>query len=155
MPDGIAFKLRAGTILSGQSCITDLQGAIDAVQKFVTVQVPEGFSLVIVNDQTPTTEQQSAIWVKQNANDTPEGIYIYATGEWMRIPPLAINSIIWWTGNVSEIPDGYHLCDGTDGAPDLTGNNNFWEGGSPAGVNWNALNTSYTLCPIVWQGLGG
>jgi len=29
-------------------------------------------------------------------------------------------SVILWSGSISDIPDGWTLCDGTDGAPDLT-----------------------------------
>lgn len=30
------------------------------------------------------------------------------------------NAIIMWSGSISSIPSGWTLCDGTDGAPDLT-----------------------------------
>mgnify|MGYP000353681140 CR=1 FL=1 len=34
------------------------------------------------------------------------------------VPPGAI---IMWSGSIAEIPDGWALCDGTNGTPDLSG----------------------------------
>lgn len=154
MPSSLlTFRLRAGTVPSGQNCITTLQGVIDAVAKFTTVQVPDGYTLVLISDATPTSEQQTALWIQTNPNGTPEGAYIWTGDEWTRIPSLEIGDVIFRTGLVADIPEGFHQCDGNDGTPDLTGNNNFWEGGAPASVNYSNLNTSYTLFPVVWLGL--
>ena len=45
---------------------------------------------------------------------------------------LPIGTIIAYNGPLSAIPVGWHLCDGTDGTPDLRGR--FLEGSDVAGV---------------------
>ena len=39
---------------------------------------------------------------------------------------LPVGTILPYTGNLSDIPVGWHLCDGTNGTPDLSGR--FLEG---------------------------
>lgn len=34
---------------------------------------------------------------------------------------LPVGSIIIWSGTSDNVPNGWHICDGTDGTPDLTG----------------------------------
>ncbi len=34
--------------------------------------------------------------------------------------PVITGMILMWSGSISDIPSGWTLCDGTDGAPDLT-----------------------------------
>ena len=45
---------------------------------------------------------------------------------------LPIGTILPYTGSLLSIPAGWHLCDGTDGTPDLRGR--FLEGSDVAGV---------------------
>lgn len=33
--------------------------------------------------------------------------------------PLLLNGIVMWSGALNEIPNGWSLCDGTNGTPDL------------------------------------
>jgi len=34
-------------------------------------------------------------------------------------PDVALGSIVGWAGSAASIPSGWHLCDGTNGTPDL------------------------------------
>lgn len=152
MPAPLTFRLKAGTVPSGQNCLSTVQDVLTKVEQFVTVDAPEGYQLVIIGSATPTSEQQSALWIRLNEDGTPFGAYVYL-GTWLRVPPFPINTIVFFSGNVADIENGWHLADGTDGTPDLTAQAAYWEGGSPAGVNYNAANTSYVACPIVFVGL--
>lgn len=48
-----------------------------------------------------------------------------------------VGGIIMWGGNVSEIPTGWSLCDGTNGTPDLR--SRFVVGYNPSEADYNAV----------------
>lgn len=145
------FKLRAGTVPSGQQCLTTVQDVLNKVEQFVTVQAPEGFQVVIIGASTPTTEQQGALWVRLNAGDsTPFGMFTYAEGAWNRVPFCIEGTVTLWSGTVGEIDEGWHICDGADGSPNLQSETSLWK---PA-YSDSLPGTSYDVCPIIFQGLG-
>ena len=60
---------------------------------------------------------------------------------------LPIGTILPYTGNLGDIPAGWHLCDGTNGTPDLcdrflTGVGNSYSLGDTGGENYHQLTTS-------------
>ena len=46
---------------------------------------------------------------------------------------MPIGTILPYVGNLSDIPSGWHLCDGTDGTPNLL-DNRFLEGDATIGM---------------------
>lgn len=48
-----------------------------------------------------------------------ELVYIRCESVLAGEPPHSL--IVMWSGSLAEIPTGWHLCDGTDGTPDLRG----------------------------------
>lgn len=61
--------------------------------------------------------------------------------EFVGLGTVPEGGIIMWNGNASTIPDGYALCDGAGGRPDLRGK--FILGGTAGGAT-GGLNTSTT-----------
>jgi hypothetical protein len=51
------------------------------------------------------------------------------TGTWISISGIPAGSILGCTGDTDDCPDGYLICDGTSGTPDLT--INFLSDGGP------------------------
>lgn len=45
-------------------------------------------------------------------------------------PDIPVGAIILWSGTTSDIPTNWHLCDGTNGTPDLRGQFVIGAGGS-------------------------
>ncbi len=38
---------------------------------------------------------------------------------WLMFAPILNNTIVMWSGTIATIPDGWVLCDGNNGTPDL------------------------------------
>ena len=66
-----------------------------------------------------------------DVNGTVKGHFIYKDGN--RMYPVPHGVIVMWAGSLSDIPDGWQLCDGTNDTPDLT--NKFIKGASLDGMN--------------------
>lgn len=143
------FTLKALNAPPGAQCLTTLNAILQAVAKFVQVTSPEGLSGIIIDDAEPGVDDRDKAWIRTEANGQPRGLYIYADG-WVLVAGVPIGLIALYSGLVSAIPDGWALCDGTNGTPDLTSNTDFaslWE------PNYSAPTTTYTLCPIQYLGL--
>lgn len=55
---------------------------------------------------------------------------------------LPSGSIIMWSGNINQIPDGFALCDGSSGRPDLRGR--FIVGYHPGDTDYNEIGVNGT-----------
>ena len=53
---------------------------------------------------------------------------------------IPVGGIIMWSGNANNVPDGWKLCDGTDGTPNLKGK--FIVGYDPADSDYNTVGTT-------------
>lgn len=85
--------------------------------------------------------------------DEVEGNLEYSNGSsWIAITPVPSGTVIMWSGSVSDIPDGWVLCDGKtynyDGSvglavvtPNLKGR--FIVGYSTANANYNTIGMAY------------
>lgn len=93
-----------------------------------------------VGPDTPLRESVGASW-----RDTSIGRQnVYDGGSWQSIGVTAQGIISMWSGNISNIPDGWTLCDGTNGAPDLrnrfvTGAGDEYSVGSTGGEKYHQL----------------
>ena len=59
---------------------------------------------------------------------------------------LPVGAIVLWSGAANAIPAGWHLCDGTDGTPDLRGRFVVGAGGSYAvGAKGGAESVTLTV----------
>jgi hypothetical protein len=70
-------------------------------------------------------------------------------------PIYMTGMILIWSGTVATIPDGWHLCDGTEGTPDLrnkfiVGAGDSYDPGESftSTIEPNAFMTAYALCYI-------
>lgn len=145
----ITFTLKALNAPPGAQCLTTLNAILQAVAKFVQVTSPEGLSGIIIDDAEPGVDDRDKAWIRTETNGQPRGLYIYQDG-WVLVAGVPIGLIGLYSGLVADIPDGWALCDGTNGTPDLTDNTDFaslWE------PNYSAPETTYTLCPIQYRGL--
>lgn len=75
----------------------------------------EGESLYHVTEDAAYVYTGSS-WVKQTVTNHGQLAGVTANAHPRPVPSGAI---MMWSGGASEIPAGYTLCDGTDGAPDL------------------------------------
>lgn len=86
-----------------------------------------------ITNLTPTWSKNNAAAVYQTAMSSPEGVmnvgptsafvkYSATEGTSSYITPLMtpiVGMIIMWYGNSSDVPEGWSICDGTNGTPDM------------------------------------
>ena len=60
-----------------------------------------------------TTEPEAKLHIEGKVKSVVDGVEFYMVPQ---------GSIIMWSGSVSAIPDGWALCDGSNGTPDLQDN---------------------------------
>lgn len=132
-----AARLQQSILSATNSNVTALQAYQYAESKADIVRVTKYNSLLA---QTKTDIQNSnyqdevLISEESNVNDHLERtvtVNVYLKGELMPRASVKLirasleasdipdGSIIPWYGNLKEIPDGWHLCDGSSGTPDL------------------------------------
>ena len=72
--------------------------------------------LRFIPQTSPPSENTGMVYY----NDNDDELYVYDGSNWQ---PLGVPSgvIVMWSGSIANIPDGWALCDGTNGTPDLTG----------------------------------
>lgn len=140
------FKLTALTAPPGAQCLTTTQAVLDNSAKYLRVSGPEGFSYIIVSESEPTVDDRDKVWLQLEANGQPRGLYKYQTDAWTLVPGVHIGSIILYSGALANLPAGWVICDGTNGAPDLTANAALWN------PDYAAPTTTYDVCPIYFTG---
>lgn len=142
------FTLKALNAPPGVQCLTTFNDLIQKIPKFIQVVSPEGLSGLIIDESEPGVDDRDKAWIQLEDNGKPVGLFVYAD-EWTLVPALHVGAIIAYSGLVSAIPDGWVLCDGTNGTPDITDNTNFASWWQP---NYNVSETEYVLCPIYFKG---
>lgn len=107
---------------------------------FEAVNVTGGpFTPYVISSTTPAVGDQDKAWLKVDGNGRPLAIYLYYSGNWRRFYSGKIGEITIFSGNpatyfssglgiVGGEWDGFALCDGTNGTPNLS--NLFIVGGA-------------------------
>lgn len=145
----LTFRLKPLNAPPGAQCLTTLNAVLAAVAKYVEVVGPDGIAGMIISAAEPSVDDRDKVWLRLEDNGQPLGLFQFADDEWVQIPGLHQGAIILYSGETANIPSGWVLADGTNGAPDLTDNTAFaslWE------PNYSAPTTTYTLCPIYFKG---
>ena len=93
---------------------TTLKGGLEVTGGQVTVPALEASSLVVSG-----------------------GVSVGTGGSLSGYGTIPMGGIIMWSGNANNVPDGWKLCDGTDGTPNLKGK--FIVGYDPADSDYNSV----------------
>ena len=93
---------------------TTLKGGLEVTGGQVTVSALEASSLVVSG-----------------------GVSVGTGGSLSGYGTIPVGGIIMWSGNANNVPDGWKLCDGTDGTPNLKGK--FIVGYDPADSDYNTV----------------
>ena len=68
-------------------CFTSFADMIKSLPQWLTVEIPNDITNVVVSITPPTEAQRDSVWFKVGAGGTFVGIYIFATGQWRQIYP--------------------------------------------------------------------
>lgn len=66
---------------------TTQQDEIDLLNSLVTTTIDTDVNTFVYGSTTPAVEDQDKPWFRLNASGTPDSIYIYANGFWVKMPP--------------------------------------------------------------------
>jgi hypothetical protein len=98
----------------------------------VSSEMLGNFQSYVLQSGTPNVEDQDKVWFQKDAQGRPVAIKVYWNGSWRRVYNGMLNEIRGYTGNpgtdfestgwgvVGGEYDGWHLCNGNDGAPDFS-----------------------------------
>lgn len=91
-------------------CFETFRDLLLALPQFLSVEVPNSVTNVIVSPSQPLDSQTTSVWCRTNNAGGFEGIYVFANGEWVPIYP-APGQIFWLAGDSDNPPDGFTLVD--------------------------------------------
>lgn len=76
---------------------------------------------VYAQDTQPSNERDGVLWVDTSVPSGPPKTNVYDadTGSWEPLSATPSGAIMMWSGDPSNTPSGWVLCDGNNGTPDL------------------------------------
>lgn len=133
---------------------TTLQGLVDELNGLF---LPEGltggpFTAFVLSSTTPAVGDQDKVWFKTDGNGRPLGVYLFYSGNWRKFYTGKVGQITMFNGNPSTYFtaglgivggewDGWALCDGNNGTPNLS--NLFVIGGAMDNVGITGYTTNW------------
>lgn len=95
--------------------VEDYKEFLNLLPDYLDVEVPSGFSGVIVNSTAPSEDDKNKLWIKLDGSGNYSGSYLYTNGGWKPLYNLPPGQIIWMYGASNSIPEGFKLIETDDG----------------------------------------
>ncbi len=92
------------------ACFDSVPEFIQALTKYLAVQIPTTITNVIVSNTQPLSSERTSIWVRLNNAGSFIGFYVYSGGTWQAVFPPP-NGIIPMYGDSRDVPKGFTLAD--------------------------------------------
>jgi len=89
----VTFSLRAYNVprdLQHRRRADEIQQILDYIR--VTAEVSSNLALVHMGTDAPPINQQDLLWVRSNPDGTPNGLYVFSEGDWVRANPHIVES---------------------------------------------------------------
>lgn len=96
----IPMQVAVGDIPAG-TCPATLQAMLNLFGSKLSITFPLSAAVFNYGNSVPIPDQQSFPWIRLNADGTPDGLYVYANGAWVRPHPVPPNSPILFPYNGS------------------------------------------------------
>lgn len=106
LPQDFCFKGTAADILQ-------------LIASYLAVELPESITNVVVGNSEPTDIQNTALWIRQNASGTFQGLYVVSGGQWVPIYPVP-GQLTWVYGSTDDVPEGWQRADQDPLVPSAT-----------------------------------
>lgn len=154
-------------IIVTPNSVSDPQGCLPATRQelanfnaaSIAVQfLGSSYALLNRSVSTPAPEDNDRIWARLNTAGQLVGFYYFFNGAWRRWAPYPSGTVVMFSGSPSGLfsgsvgvagtaADGYYLCDGTNGTPNLVdrfvvGSDTYSGGDWTTDVNPDNLNDS-------------
>lgn len=136
----IPFTLPEGT------CFSNEQERYNKFVELLSGYLPGNFTAINTGSSEPTVENRGLPWYKTFADGSPDGMYTYFSGQWVKPHPVSASSkkLIMWTGTQAEL----ELEDGGNAGVVGPAQGPFWEFDTayvdkiPVGAGVVAVNTN-------------
>lgn len=138
----IPMQVIPGIIPAGY-CPSSEQNRLNLYASLLSITFPLTAGTFNYGNTVPVPDQQSFPWIRTNSDGTPDGLYVYANGAWIRPHPVPPNSpiIFAYNGTLGSIAtyDG-----GEVGSVSTADSGPMWapattDGNAPAGDGSNVI----------------
>lgn len=116
-----------------ETCPTTFAELVSELQSLVSGEVTTEIIPYIVGVDTPAAEDQDKVWERLDANGRPIGRYVFYDGNWRKEYTVGVGAIMLYNGDpaldfgetggrgtIGGQFDGWQLCNGENGSPDLS-----------------------------------
>lgn len=95
------LTLTAATLPPG-FCPATQQEQLDTYADYLTVQIPDYYTSIVISDTDPAPADQDKVWLKLDGSGDPLDFFLYVGGTWTQINPPNL-----WVGAVGGVADAY------------------------------------------------
>lgn len=116
-----------------EDCPTTLTELVVLLNALISGTLEGDFKPYVTGAATPSVDDQDKVWHRQDSNGRPIGTYVFYSGTWRRQYGQPVGTIAMYSGNpavdfagsghagtVGGDYDGWQICSGENGAPDLS-----------------------------------
>lgn len=95
--------------LPERACFTTWQDFIESIPRFIGVEMPVGFSGVVVGPMPPGEGDRDKIWLFRDNGGNVNGLFAFQNGAWRLIIQNlpSVTQIYWVVGDSENPPDGF------------------------------------------------
>lgn len=100
--------------LPDRACFTTYVEFINALPQYLTVEVPNSITNVIIGSSPPGEDDKDKLWLRRDNSGRVIGLYTFQNGAWRPFDTSVVPGVInikWVVGNSANIPDGYILIE--------------------------------------------
>ena len=113
------YTISAGTVPQNTGYPANMQGLLQLLQSYLSVNAGSNLSSVIVSGATPSSQDNDKVWFQTEAGVAgfPKTIRLYTEGSWKEFSPFNFGDIVltdanapisspWGVGNTTYVVDG-------------------------------------------------
>lgn len=111
-------------------CFTTPQAVLDMYAQHLFVNLTNNSTFYSVGFAQPTPDQRTSPWLRLDGSNRPLGWYYYYNGGWRPVTPFRLGMMMDYNGSSSNFDstglgliatdmDGWALCNGQNGTPNL------------------------------------
>lgn len=114
-------------------CPSNLQELTDSLNARISGVLEGDFKPYVTGAATPSVDDQDKVWMRQDSNGRPIGTYVFYSGTWRKQYNANMGQIVMYSGDpavdfagsghagtVGGEWDGWQLCSGENGSPNLS-----------------------------------
>jgi hypothetical protein len=113
------YTISAGTVPQNTGYPANMQGLLQLLQSYLSVNAGSNLSSVVVSGATPSSQDNDKVWFQTEAGVAgfPKAIRLYTEGSWKEFSPFNFGDIVltdanatvsspWGIGNTTYVVDG-------------------------------------------------